>query len=152
MAETVLVRTALTPEMIAMGRELLVRLDALDTGFEAAFWLFDEEIGEWRLVLASPRVRISGSRILYRKVNRALAKLGAATVLSLEMISITDQRDPIVQSLVHALGSASSVDGVRLDNATVDGMRIPGSLLYRLTRRQWTTAGPTRASLTGPRP
>jgi len=42
-AETILVRTALTPEMIAAGRELLARLDALDPAFEAAFWLFDEK-------------------------------------------------------------------------------------------------------------
>jgi len=122
--------------MIAAGRELLARLDALDPAFEAAFWLFDEEIGEWRLVLASRSVRNSGSRILYRKVNRALSKLGMAKALSLEMISIVDQRDPIVQLLIGALGTAASVDGVRLDNATIDGVHIPGCLLYRLTRGQ----------------
>lgn len=136
MAQTGLVKTTLTPEMIEAGRELLARLDALGTVFDAAFWLFDEEIGEWRLVLASRSVRTSGSRILYRKVNGALSKLGAAEVLSLEMISIVDQRDPVVRLLMGALGTAASVDGVRLDNATIDGVRIPGCFLYRLAGRQ----------------
>ena len=129
-------KTALTPEMVAAGRRLLARFDALDTAFDAAFWLFDEEIGEWRLVLASRSVRIRGSRILYRKVNKALSKLGIAEALSLDMISIVDQRAPIVQLLIGALGTAASVDGVRLDNVTIDGVRIPGCLLYRLTRGQ----------------
>jgi len=135
-AEAVLVRTALTPEMIAAGRELLARLDALGTVFDAAFWLFDEEIGEWRLVFASRSIRTTGSRILYRKVNRALSKLDMTNVLSLEMISIVDQSDAIVQLLIGALGTAASVDGVRLDNAIIEGVRIPGCLLYRLARGQ----------------
>jgi hypothetical protein len=73
-------------------------------------------------------------------VNRALSKLGMAKVLSLEMISVIDQHDPMVQLLIKALGMTASVDGVRLDNATVEGVHIPGCLLYRLTRRQGISA------------
>jgi hypothetical protein len=34
------------------------------------------------------------------------------------------------------LGTGASVDGTRLDNATIGGVRIPGCLLYRLSTRQ----------------
>lgn len=91
---------------------------------------------EWRLVLANRSVRRDGSRDLYNKVNRVLVRLRLQDTIWIGIVSIVDLRVPIVQSLRAALGTAGSVDGARLDNATIDGVRIPPCLVYRLTARQ----------------
>jgi hypothetical protein len=41
-----------------------------------------------------------------------------------------------VKSLRKAVGTAASIDGTRLDNEFIDGVSIPGCVLYRLSRRQ----------------
>jgi hypothetical protein len=135
MAETVLVRPDLTPEMATAGRALLAGLDAHGIIFDAAFWLLDEESGEWHLVLSSRSVRKDGSLSLYHKVNRVLSRLQLQDAIWIGEISIVDDRTQIVQSLRGALGTAASVDGARLDNATIGGVRIPGCMLYRLSPR-----------------
>jgi hypothetical protein len=136
MAETLLVRPDLTPEMATAGRALLAGLGAHGIIFDAAFWLLDEESGEWHLVLSSRSVRKDGSFSLYHKVNRVLSRLQLQDAIWIGEISIVDDRAQIVQSLRGALGTTASVDGARLDNATIGGMRIPGCMLYRLSTRQ----------------
>jgi hypothetical protein len=136
MAETVLVKADLTSDMIAAGRGLLTGLDAHGMIFDAAFWLLDEESGNWHLVLSSRSVRKDGSLALYHKVNRVLTKLRLQGAIWIGVISIVDHRAQIVQSLREALGTAGSVDGVRLDNATIDGVRVPACLVYRLSAKQ----------------
>ncbi len=136
MAETVLVKADLTPEMISAGRILLTGLDSQGLVFDAAFWLLDEDSVKWHLVLSNRSVRKDGSLALYHKVNKALEKLRLQNVMWIGDITIVDHRVPIVQSLRSVLGTAASVDGARLDNATVGGSQVPGCVLYRLSGRQ----------------
>jgi hypothetical protein len=126
----------LAPELIAAGRTLLMGLDAQHIDVEAAFWLLDENSGSWHLVLGARSIRRNGAASLYDKITRLLAKLGLQDRLWIGMVSIVDQGSPIVRALDKALGAAASVDGARLDNATVDDIRMPASLLYRLSRKQ----------------
>ena len=146
MAETVLMRADLTPAMIAGGRALLTGLDELGVSIDAALWLLDEEIAEWRLILASRLVRTDGPRILYRKVNRLLTKLRLQDVIWIDMVAIVDPHTRIVEALVGALGMTESVDGARLDNATIGGVRIPGCLLYRLAVKPKTKSRAIKAA------
>ncbi len=39
------------------GRSLLIGLDELGVNIDTAFWLLDEEIAEWRLILATGLIR-----------------------------------------------------------------------------------------------
>ena len=71
MAETVLVRSDLTPAMATAGRALLDGLDAHGIILDAAFWLLDEESAEWHLVLSSRSVRKGGSFSLYTPLTRS---------------------------------------------------------------------------------
>jgi len=136
MVETVLVRADLTPRMIEAGRELVTALDSRGSAFEAAFWLMDGENGRWHLVLSSRSVKIEGSQALYAEVNGVLSTLQSQNDIWIGIISIVGHRTPLVRSLREALGMAASVDGVRLDNAFIGGVSIPGCVLYRLSRRQ----------------
>jgi hypothetical protein len=136
MVETVLVRAELTTRMIEAGRELVTVLDSRGPSFEAAFWLMDEENGRWHLVLSSRSVKMNGSRAMYVEVNKLLSALQLQNEIWIGMISIVGHRTPLVKALREALDTAASVDGVRLDNAFIGGVSIPGCVLYRLSRRQ----------------
>jgi len=122
--------------MIEAGRALVAGLDAQDMGFEAAFWLMDEENGRWHLVLSSRAVKIGGSRALYGDVDRTISALRLNQYIWIGMVSIVGHRTPLLKSLHQALGTPSSVDGTRLDGAFVGGVSIPGCRLYRLSRKQ----------------
>jgi hypothetical protein len=136
MVETILVRTDLSPRMIEVGRELVTALDAHGPEFEAAFWLMDEENGRWHLILSSRSVKMNGSQAQYAEVDKVLATLQPQKDIWIGMVSIVGHRTPLVKSLRKALGTAATVDGARLDNAFIDGVSIPGCVLYRLSRRQ----------------
>lgn len=136
MAETILVRSALTTRMIEAGRSLVVGLDLAGLGYEAAFWLLDEESGIWHLVLSTKAVKLDGSRALYSKVHKVLLNLRLEPDIWIGMISIVGDKTPVVKSLREVLGSAASVDGTVLDDAYIGKVRLPGCLLYRLSRRQ----------------
>jgi len=122
--------------MTSAGRTLLVALDQHGLEFEAAFWLMDENNGRWHLMLSSRSVKEHGTMAVYKRVDKVLSKLGLQDVLWIGMVSVIGDRTPIVQSLRGVLGAAASVDGTRLDNSFVEGVQIPGCLLYRLSRRQ----------------
>ncbi len=122
--------------MIEAGRELVTVLDSRGPSFEAAFWLMDEENGRWHLVLSSRSVKMNGSRAMYVEVNKLLSALQLQNEIWIGMISIVGHRTPLVKALREALDTAASVDGVRLDNAFIGGVSIPGCVLYRLSRRQ----------------
>jgi hypothetical protein len=136
MAETILVRSALTTRMIEAGRTVVVDLDQAGLGFEAAFWLLDEESGIWHLVLSTKAVKLDGSRELYSKVHKVLSSLRLQPDISLRMISIVGDKTPVVKSLREVMGAAASVDGRFLDDTYIGKVRLPGCLLYRLSRRQ----------------
>jgi hypothetical protein len=136
MAETILVRSALATRMIEAGRTLVVGLDQAGLGFEAAFWLLDEESGIWHLVLSTKAVKLDGSRELYAKVHKVLLNLRLQSDISLRMISIVGDKTPVVKSLREVLGAPASVDGAVLDDAYIGKVRLPGCFLYRLSRRQ----------------
>ena len=147
MAETILVRPDLTPGMIEAGRELVASLDVHAMAFEAAFWLMDDENGQWHLVLSSRAIKIDGSRALYADVIKVISTLRLRQYLWIGMISIVGHRTPLVKSLHETLGMAASVDGVRLDGAFVGGVSVPGCLLYRLSRRQKLSPVPLEARI-----
>lgn len=60
MAEEVLVGEQLTPDMIKSGELLVVALDKLDVVVKGAYWLLLPDQRDWRLVIASPEVRVGG--------------------------------------------------------------------------------------------
>ena len=136
MAQALLVNSELTTTMVAAGRRLLAHLDSRNVIFDAALWLRDDELGEWRLMLSNADVRRNGPKVYYHCLNLAISELKLADVLRIEMISVVDAHTPLIELLLNALGVAASVDGARLDNAIIGTERLPGCLLYRLTRKQ----------------
>jgi hypothetical protein len=129
MAEEILVKEYLSPEMISAGRLLLTRLDETNWRPTSAFWLFDLERNRWELVLSSPDVEKSGSRPGYETISRILAA-DESLGLSLSDISIQSPRKKIMQALPLAV-SVKSGPGVRLSRSAINGHYIEDAFIYR---------------------
>jgi hypothetical protein len=129
MAEELLVKETLTPEMIAAGRELIELIDQAGWRPTSAFWLFDSEQNRWNLVLSSPDVEKRGSRPAYEIVNRVLAAQKALG-LSLSNISILPPRKEIVKLLTLAL-RVDGGSGVRFSRNAINGHYIEDAYVYR---------------------
>jgi len=72
LGSSTMVGTALTPQLIEEGAELLRALDAAGLTPDAAFWFYFSDINAWKLVLAEMRVGPAGPREVYKQVQRAL--------------------------------------------------------------------------------
>ena len=149
MAETILVMPDLTSGMIEAGRELVAGLDAYGPSVEAAFWAMDDENGRWHLVLSSRAIKMDGTRELYLGVDKVISELRLQKYIWIGIVSIIGHRTPLMKSLQDTLGTAGTVDGVRLDGAFLGGVFLPGCLLYRLSRRQRLSAIPVEARTPG---
>lgn len=129
MAEDILVKEYLSPEMISAGRELLARLDRAGWRPNLAFWLFDLERNRWELVLSSPDVEKNGSKPVYETVSRILAA-DESVGLSLSDISVASPREKIAQILPLAI-SVKSGSGVRFSRSAINGHYIEDAFIYR---------------------
>jgi hypothetical protein len=103
MAEEILVKEQLTPEMITVGREMSLRL--LEKGFKliCSLWLYHLDSNSWRLVLASPIVDSEGPRRAYEIIEQILQENWEMGIW-LRDISAVSPSDPLVQALRRSLG------------------------------------------------
>ena len=69
MAEEILVKEQLTPEMIAAGEELTKRLhDVKDFNLLCSLWLYASEFNRWQLTVGTAIVDTSGPIHAYRTI------------------------------------------------------------------------------------
>ncbi len=135
MAETMLVRPDLTPEMIERGRQLIEQIEGSQVTLKAAFWYLDAEVGAWRLIIACPDVRTVGPAAIYRKIRKALGflNLDAGTGVSLDAISVVDTDHPLVRALAGPSKTIRNelVGAATIGNVTAHGVFVSGVHLYR---------------------
>lgn len=128
-----MVTQALTHELIDSGQKLLEALDASGLDVEAAFWLFSQEPGVWKLMLCIPELDRQGPKRAYKRIQSCLAKTpGAASSLSLDDVALVNAGDPILQLLRHALRTGPGISGIRFTNNVVNGTLIHDAYIYRL--------------------
>jgi hypothetical protein len=118
-------RATLTPAMIAAGRDLVRRLRER-LPLVAAFWLYQEERGRWRLMLASPLVAERGSLETYRQVQAVLEgrpdRLSyGMNDLELDDITVIDPGNELV-----SLWRRVYPEGIRVGEARASGVSIAG--------------------------
>jgi hypothetical protein len=130
MAEESLVKEVLSEQMIAVGHELVLRLDRAGFPLAGALWIFDPENNEWRLLLASPSVRTEGPRAAYSRVAEVLQDLRSA--LSLEDVTIVDTDDTRIRLLSSVYPSDQNIEGRRFKRGAIGGHLIDDAYIYRL--------------------
>ena len=134
MAEETLVKEVLTGHMIEVGAELIRRLDHTSWPVVASLWLYESEINEWRLLIASPTVGSEGPLAAYRDINAALSNSGGerSLHLALENISVVSPEDPRIRALASAYQTGSGIEGRRVFRGAINGHYIDEAYIYRL--------------------
>lgn len=133
MAENAVVKDQLTDAMIEAGAELTRKIDEAGLLINAALWLFDPEINEWRLLFASPEVSAQGSRKVYEQIRLALEQLGdKASAAPLSVIGLLDQNAELVKLLKIAIRTGSGIGRVRFSKNVINGHFIEDALIYRV--------------------
>lgn len=118
--------------MIDAGAELTMKLDEMGVPVIAAFWLFDPELNEWRLLFASPDVSSRGPREVYHKIQQAINDLGPkAAVVPLSVIGVLDAHADLVRLLKAAVRTGPGVSRIRFSKDVIAGHFIDDVLIYR---------------------
>lgn len=132
MAEEVLVKEILPEKEIAVGEELLKRLDDAKLEVLAAYWVFNYEVGVWRLEFVSPQVESKGPLWFYAKVLSLLHDKNELTSrLGLGSINVSGTKYSFYKSLRATIQSKKKLKGVHLDRIIVGGQLVD-LYLYRL--------------------
>jgi hypothetical protein len=133
-AENTVVKEQLSAEMIESGAQLIAKLDTMGLPIEAALWLFDTEINEWRLMIASPERAKSGSLDIYKKIQEARQALGdKAAALPMLLITLVDPNQELIRSFRKGMPTGGGVSRIRFSKNVIGGHVVDDALIYRLT-------------------
>jgi hypothetical protein len=134
MAEEILVKESLTPEMVRVGEQIVRALDNSRWPVVSAFWLFDPEQNRWRLIIASPEVGLQGPRNAYIHIGKALQELHTGEI-SLHDISVRSPDDKLVKIFASAVSTGPEMSGIRFSRNAIDGRYIEDAFIYRSGER-----------------
>ena len=131
MAEEILVKEALTDDMIRTGASVIEALDRQNFVVDAALWLYLADTNQWRLLLASPEVHIDGPRKAYTRLFQAIrsAKVHGVT---LDDLAVLDSQDPFIQVFRRIVRTDRSISRRRVSKNTIHGQYIEDALIYRM--------------------
>ena len=117
---------------IEFGRRLWQSLRAnKEFPIAGALWLLEPEAGEWRLVIASPRVDALGPRDAYRELAKFMREL-PSELGQRSKIELISPKNALYQALRSVFGQTASVEGARLGNTQVGGMFVEDAYLYEV--------------------
>jgi len=130
-----MVKNSLVEADLLAGKRLVTALSVPPYNsifkLQAAFWLYDQESQEWRLYLATPLVEEFGSLAAYTNLQQPLRSI-QPTDLSLENISVSSPRKPLVKAIKRASRIPNGSEGIRLTRNTISGMYIDDAYVYKL--------------------
>jgi hypothetical protein len=131
-AENTVVKEYLSPEMIEAGAQLIAKLDTMELPISAALWLFDDEINEWRLLIASPEVS-SGVGDIYEKIRAARAALGdKADAVPILTIDLVDPNQELVRAFRKEMPTGEGISRLRFTKRVVNRRYVDDALIYRI--------------------
>lgn len=124
----------LTEGMIQAGVELTKKLDERCWPVHASLWVFFSEGNQWKLLLASPRVKLDGPKKSYETVQSALADTPAAGgTIMLSDIAVTDPDAPLLGLLRVAITTGPTLSGIRFTGNVINGHFIDDAYIYRIS-------------------
>ena len=115
---------------VEMGRELLQILDEDQFPVTAAAWIFFPDVGEWRLVIRTPRATRDLQQALLG-IAISLDKRGDLRKrIDLARVKLVPPKD----KMLAAMGSVVKVDetsNIRFSRNVINGVLIDDALIYR---------------------
>jgi len=116
---------------IENGREVIDALDRDGKNPNVALWAKLPEYEDWRLVIASDRLRQSGSLYAYSQINSALEKAGIA-IRKRPKIALRQMDKPFIQSLRRIFAQSADTYGMRLGGQTFGDQYLEDAFVYRI--------------------
>ncbi len=133
MVTETLVKEALAGEMVLTGADLIALLDKAGFSVFAALWLYVPESETWRLVIASPEVRLDGPKKAYKKIQSVLARMPVDRLrIGLNDITVLDSKDSFISSLKAGIQTDKGMSGLRLIKTAINGLFIEDAYIYRM--------------------
>ncbi len=128
MATTELVR------LLDIGRTLVAALDRAGIEVKSAFWLYDPEIPDWRLVLSMPMVEERGKAGTYDAIAEVF-RTAPVTGLYLRQIELARPKDPLVASISRAIRTGPSIQDppLHVGRSAFDNILVEEAYVYRST-------------------
>lgn len=133
MVTEMVVKESLSSEMISAGAQLTRRLDQMHFVVSASFWFYLSDINSWRLIIATPEVKVNGPKKAYKQIQSAIARMPEnLPKIALKDISVVDSQNPLILRL-RVFGRVEGISGVRFSNNVINGVPIEDAYIYRLT-------------------
>ena len=121
----------LTPPGLEFGKQLTATLKRSGFPYKGVFWLFEDQIDDWQLVVVTSLVEERGRREAYLTLSKATSDIVGTGFQQLR-ITVMSPDTPLYQALSSVFGSAASVEGARLRNTSVNGITVPEAYLYEI--------------------
>jgi len=96
---------------------------------KTAFWLYDRDSTEWRLIVATPLVDKKGEFSAYGDIQKVLKRL-APTSLSLLNITVLSPSDKIVKAVRKTCAVQPGLTGVRLGPFRSNDTYVDDTFVY----------------------
>jgi hypothetical protein len=117
------------------GRRLIEALDAANLGPSAAFWFYQPDVSQWRLMVTGPGLDAGAKDPTepYRKIANVLNNLvPTASALSISDLKVIGQRDPLLAVMGGIVRTGKGLTSIRMQNNAVNGIHIADALVYRM--------------------
>jgi hypothetical protein len=129
-----MVEKELVTDDIASGEDALKAPDKERVKVRSAFWFYDPDSAEYRLILAMPAVDREGPSKAYKLVQRALLK--HRVKLPLRRVVVMGVNEPLPKGVRRVVGSVPpDSEGerirARIGRRVVDGLTIEDAYVYR---------------------
>ncbi len=124
-------KTALVNFDIENGKEAVDALDRDGKTPNVALWAKLPEYEDWRLVIASERLRQTGSLYPYSQVNAALEKAGIP-IRRRPKIFLRPMDKPFIKALRDIFGKTSDTYGMRLGGQNFGDQYLEDAFVYRI--------------------
>jgi hypothetical protein len=134
MAEEILVKEALSTEMVSAGTKLANHLNHSHLVIDALLWLYVPELNVWRFLIASPEVGSQGPKKIYQQIRAIIAKIPEAQqTVPFSDIFVVDSKDPLIMVLRTIVKTGQEISGLRFSKNVIKGVLIEDSYIYKLT-------------------
>ncbi|WP_404431972.1 hypothetical protein [Sutcliffiella horikoshii] len=119
------------------GECLITYLDKENIKVHSAFWLYNDEINYWQLMLSTKLVDEAGTKEVYTVIKNALDRMAEKTKIKLSVtlqdISVISPSHPLVLSLGRELHTGpEAIDHIRYSKNTANNIYIEDAYIYRI--------------------
>lgn len=116
---------------IENGEKVVAALDKDGKGPKVALWAKLPEYEDWRLVIASDRIRQTGSLYPYAQINQAMEKAGIP-ISKRPKVFLRPMDKPFIKSLRSIFADAADTYGMRLGGQVFGDQYLEDAFVYRI--------------------